>query len=101
MLNNKDLTINNYIEAVRYKYWKIIFDSKMFQEIFTTNLKCEYESRLYDFKKYDITFTKRERYIAQINVLKMSKTNKYKILNGTIFQLYSRYIYYNQSFSKI
>ncbi|EDU99930.1 hypothetical protein BACCOP_02978 [Phocaeicola coprocola DSM 17136] len=54
-----------------------------------------------DFKKYDITFTKRERYIAQINVLKMSKTNKYKILNGTIFQLYSRYIYYNQSFSKI
>ena len=55
MLNNKDLTINNYIEAVRYKYWKIIFDSKMFQEIFTTNLKCEYESRLYDFKKYDIT----------------------------------------------
>ena len=56
---------------------------------------------LSDFKKYDITFTKRERYIAQINVLKMSKTNKYKILNGTIFQLYSRYIYYNQSFSKI
>ena len=45
-----------------------------------------------DFKKYDITFTKRERYIAQINVLKMSKANKYKILNGTIFQLYSRYI---------
>lgn len=23
MLNNKDLTINNYIEAVRYKYWKM------------------------------------------------------------------------------
>lgn len=55
MLHDSELTINNYIEAVRYKYWKIIFDSKMFQEIFTTNLKCEYKSRLYDFKKYDIT----------------------------------------------
>ena len=55
MLHDSELTINNYIEAVRYKYWKIIFDSKMFQEIFTTNLRCEYKSRLYDFKKYDIT----------------------------------------------
>lgn len=65
------------------------------------NQQTEKKYPLSDFKKYDITFTKRERYIAQINVLKMSKTNKYKILNGTIFQLYSRYIYYNQSFSKI
>ena len=31
-LHNKKLTINNYIEAVRYKYWKMIFTSKMFQK---------------------------------------------------------------------
>lgn len=55
ILSNRELTINNYIEAVRYKYWKIIFNSKIFQEIFTTHLQNEYVSRLYDLKKYDIT----------------------------------------------
>lgn len=54
-LHNKKLTINNYIEAVRYKYWKMIFTSKMFQKIFTRELQYEYSSKLYELKKYDIT----------------------------------------------
>ena len=54
-LHNKELTINNYIETVRYKYWKMIFSSKMFKEIFTRELQYEYSSKLYELKKYDIT----------------------------------------------
>lgn len=46
---------NAYIEAIRYKYWKALFDSDAFNQLFTTNLRHEYYNKIQELQNYDFS----------------------------------------------
>ena len=52
----EDLTINNFIRYVRYKYWKALFDSPKFTEKLTQNLIAELHNKIEELKDYDFSF---------------------------------------------
>lgn len=59
--------INTYIEQVRSKYWKELFNSKQFNELFTSELRQQYQSRIGSFKNYDFSLYNIYSLRAQIN----------------------------------
>lgn len=57
--NGRADIINDYIEEVRYKYWKCLIDMGTFRQILTTNLIDMFNDKLdelrgYDFSKFNI-----------------------------------------------
>lgn len=46
---------NAYIEAIRYKYWKALFNSDVFDQLFTSNLRNEFHNRIQDLQHYDFS----------------------------------------------
>ena len=46
---------NTYIEAIRYKYWKALFDSDMFNQLFTSNLRHAYHEKIKELQHYDFS----------------------------------------------
>ena len=46
---------NEYLEKVRYKYWKGLLGNKKFIGKLTSRLQTEYQERLSELKKYDFT----------------------------------------------
>lgn len=50
--NNK---VNAYVEQIRYKYWKTLFQSDAFGDLFTSNLRKQYHEKLDELKKYDFS----------------------------------------------
>jgi hypothetical protein len=49
------LTINGYIQQVRRKYWKALFDNKQFIGKLTNNLQQDFYNRLDDLSNYDFS----------------------------------------------
>lgn len=57
--------VNDFIEAVREKYWNALFNNPNFAEAFTSNLLKEFHGKLselagYDFNHFNITEIKKE-----------------------------------------
>lgn len=57
--------VNDFIEAVREKYWNALFNSPHFAQAFTSNLLKEFHSKLselagYDFNHFNITEIQKE-----------------------------------------
>lgn len=57
--------VNDFIEAVREKYWNALFNNPNFAEAFTSNLLKEFHGKLsklagYDFNHFNITKIKKE-----------------------------------------
>jgi hypothetical protein len=49
------ITRNQYIKAVRYKYWKTLFLSDIFVNIFTSKLRTEYMNKVNELQNYDFS----------------------------------------------
>lgn len=87
----QDSLINSFIKKVRYKYWTVLFQSKEFAQLMTTDLRSQYMDKMnelmdYDFSKYNI-----EQIRLDINnMLKES-------LQNTIYKLFDDFTRYSYS----
>lgn len=52
---NKELTINDYIRAIRVKYWKALFHNPKFMGKFTNNVQNQYYNKIGELKDYDFS----------------------------------------------
>lgn len=90
---DKPLSINQYIEKVRKKYWKALFSNKKFTGNLTKNLYDHYMSKLDTYKDYDFTE-------YNINVLRHELTqNMSKSIEDTIVSLFDSFTshYYDET----
>lgn len=74
--------INNYIEEVRYKYWKGLINMEMFNQILTTNLISEFQDKLVDLRQFDFT-----RFNIEQVMLEM-ESNLQVSVEDTIYELF-------------
>lgn len=87
------MSINQYIEKVRKKYWKALFSNKKFTGNLTKNLYDHYMSKLDTYKDYDFTE-------YNINVLRHELTqNMSKSIEDTIVSLFDSFTshYYDET----
>mgnify|MGYP005953151299 CR=1 FL=1 len=49
----QDLEINEFVEKIRYKYWKILFDNENLYKLFTSELRQKFYSNLNNMKKFE------------------------------------------------
>lgn len=49
------VSINSYLELVRYKYWRALLSNEKFVGKLTSNLQKEYRERVNELKNYDFT----------------------------------------------
>ena len=90
--------INEYIEEVRYKYWKALINMDRFSQILTSNLKQEMYDKLNELRQYDFT-----KYNIQ-EVMNSIMAGMNESLNTTIMGLFDDLTYkytYNQYSSNI
>lgn len=97
--SNKLVTINNFVESVREKYWTALFRNKKFTGQLTSNLQLEYNHKLGKFKKYDFSL---------YNIYSLRCDMQNKIINGierTILSLFeelsNKYHYYDETSKNI
>lgn len=81
------LTINGFIEAVRFKYWTALFNNQKFIGKLTENLRYEFYKKINELKQYDFTLYN----IKQLQV-EMSK-NVVKGVEETILKLFEELSY--------
>lgn len=53
--DDTDTLENGYIRQTRAKYWEVLFTSKQFMGLFTSNLKQEYMEKINELKDYDFS----------------------------------------------
>lgn len=76
---------NAYIEAIRYKYWKALFDSDVFDQLFTSKLRHEYYNKIQELQHYD--FSLYNIYTIKAELVKtMSKS-----IEDTIIELFDEF----------
>lgn len=74
--------INNYIEEVRYKYWKGLINMEMFRQILTTNLISEFQDKLIDLRQFDFTRFNIEQVMSEL------ESNLKVSVEDTIYELF-------------
>lgn len=88
------LSINGFIEKVRKKYWKALFNNPQFIGQLTSNLREEYNNKIEELKHYDFSIYN----ICQIKI-DMTK-NVVKGVEDTIISLFeelsNKYHYYDE-----
>lgn len=88
------LSINGFIEEVRKKYWKALFNNPQFVGQLTSNLRTEYNNKIEELKHYDFSIYN----ICQIKI-DMTK-NVVKGVEDTIISLFeelsNKYHYYDE-----
>lgn len=80
--NTKSSYINEYIKAVRYKFWELLLKNDSFREKYTTNLLKELSEKLNDLRDYDFD---------EYNIKNLSDELNSKIVSGienTILKLF-------------
>lgn len=91
---NNGLSINGYIEEVRKKYWKALFNNKEFIGKLTDNLKQDFYNRLDELSNYDFSLYN----ILELKI-DMSK-NVVKGIEDTIISLFdelsNKHHYYDE-----
>lgn len=76
---------NAYIEAIRYKYWKALFDSDVFDQLFTSKLRYAYHGKIQELRHYD--FSLYNIYTIKAELIKtMSKS-----IEDTIIELFDEF----------
>ncbi len=90
---------NSYIQAIRSKYWKALFNSEVFANVFTTKLRNEFHSRIDELQHYD--FSLYNIYTIKTEILKgMSKSIDDTIL--ALFEEFShKHHWYNETSKNI
>ena len=59
---------NSFIEAVREKYWKAVFENPKFTKKLTSDLQTEYYSQLDTLREYEFSVFNLQQLLAKINV---------------------------------
>ena len=77
--------INAYVKAVRYKYWEALFNSDMFNSMFTSNLRQEYYEKIKSLQNYDFSLYNIEQIKAEI-VRTMTQS-----IEATILKLFDEF----------
>lgn len=89
---------NAYVEAIRYKYWKALFSSDMFNQLFTSKLRAEYHNRIQDLQHYD--FSLYNIYTIKAELVKtMSKSIEETIVD--MFDEFSHKSYWDETSKNI
>ena len=88
------LSVNGFIEEVRGKYWKALFNNPQFVGQLTSNLRTEYNNKIEELKHYDFS-------IYNIYQIKIDMTkNVVKGVEDTIISLFeelsNKYHYYDE-----
>lgn len=88
------LSVNGFIEEVRKKYWKALFNNPKFTGQLTSNLRTEYNNKIEELKHYDFS-------IYNIYQIKIDMTkNVVKGVEDTIIALFeelsNKYHYYDE-----
>ena len=95
----KEVTINNFVKAIRRKYWKALFSNKKFIHRLTNNLQSDYYNRIGELQEYDFSIYN----IYTIRCEMQSKT--IKGIEDTILELFeefsNKYHWYNETSKNI
>lgn len=96
---SKEVTINNFVKAIRRKYWKALFSNKKFISRLTNNLQTDYYNRVGELKDYDFSLYN----IYTIRCEMQEKT--VKGIEDTIIDLFEefseKYHWYNETSNNI
>ena len=97
--NNKLLSVNEYIKAVRRKYWSALFENKKFIGQLTNNLQREFYNKVEDLSNYDFS-------LYNIYQLKIDMQKKVvKGIEDTIIDLFDelshKYSYWDETSKNI
>ena len=95
----QNLEINEFVEKIRYKYWKILFDNENLYKLFTSELRQKFYNNLNKMKKFEFN-------IENINeVLLMLSNNMKSSLEEDILKLFDdfshKYHYYDETSKNI
>lgn len=66
---HEEVSENEYLERVRYKYWKALLENPKFVGRLTSTLQDEYRSRVNELKKYDFSEYNITTLSAEMNVM--------------------------------
>ncbi len=90
---------NDYIKLLRNKYWKALFTSNEFMQLFTSNLRTEYYNKVAELQNYDFSL---------FNIYSIRKELSKELITGvedTILNLFEelshKHHYYNEKSSNI
>ncbi|GHU67886.1 hypothetical protein FACS1894184_08620 [Clostridia bacterium] len=82
--SSSTLNPNDYIKAVRYKYWEALFQNPKFMETMTSNLRSDLQAQVERLADYDFT---------PFNILTLCQELNGKVLKGiedTILKLFDQ-----------
>lgn len=82
--SSENVSVNDYLKLVRYKYWSALFENSKFTGDLTTNLLSNLQSRISEFADYD--FTLFNIYSLQLDLSK----NMNSSLEDTIIKLFDK-----------
>ncbi|TYC51072.1 DUF4942 domain-containing protein [Weissella muntiaci] len=82
--SSENVSVNDYLKLVRYKYWSALFDNSKFTGDLTTNLLSDLRGRISEFAEYD--FTLFNIYSLQLDLSK----NMTASLEDTIIKLFDK-----------
>lgn len=66
-VGDKDLDVNTYLKAVRYKYWQYLLSHASFTGKLTENLRRKYMDMLDDMQNYEFNMFNIEKILVNIN----------------------------------
>lgn len=87
--------VNEYLKTIRYKYWCVLFNSKEFCKLFTTDLRSKYMEKLDELKEYDFSRYNIEQIKLDMQLMLMDS------LEDTIMALFQEFTYqhsYNREY---
>ena len=61
------ITVNKYVEGVRYKYWKALFSNPKFTGKLTSKLQEQYRTKVETFANYDFSEFNIKNLLAEMN----------------------------------
>lgn len=80
LYGHNDFVINEYMRAVREKYWNALFRNEELMSKFTSNIRSEFTGMVNDLKDYDFTKFNIQKVLCQMNC-QLIKGVKETILN--------------------
>ena len=96
---NQDMNINLFVEKTRKKYWKILFENKNLENLFTNELRSKFYSNLENMKKYEFSLENIEEVLIELS------KNMFSFLEKDIENLFDefsiKYHYYDETSKNI
>lgn len=81
----KEITVNDFVKAIRKKYWKALFNNEEFIGKLTNNLRSEYYDKIDELKEYDFS-------IYNIYTLRCEmQNNTIRGIEDTILKLFEEF----------